>query len=200
MGPEKDVSWHLQELGTLALLCPTHRFPFCTSRPLKADMSRPSLRHAGVHLSLDGGANKNPIQLLLRQAVDERGCIQEDGASWACSHLCPLMSKRLPFPSAPVTSTIWLLVSQASCRPSDLVVQVTHTQFQTPVSHTLLDMLFRVQILISIFSQQLWLLASLNKLLVGTSDISRSFISQGPWPYGAKARGDPCCLPELPSL
>ena len=72
-----------------------------------------------------------------------------------------------------------------------------HPQPETPVSHVLLDTAHfpTSDFHPFIFSQWLWLLASLNKLLGRASDISRSFISRESG-LDATARGNPCCLPK----
>lgn len=98
-----------------------------------------------------------------------------------------------------MTGAIRLHVSPESCQRSLFVVQVTHSQFQTAVSHALLEAAFQSSDFHPfIFSQQLWLLASFNQRLGSTSDIPRSFISRGsglgrPQPEGTH-------VAKLPSL
>lgn len=123
--------------------------------------------------------------------MDERSCFQEDGSTWACLRPCPLTFKWLP--QCPGD---W--DDMASCSPGKLQALYFSGSVYIhliPVSYAFQSSDFHP----SIFSQQLWLLASLNKLLGGLLTF-QGLSFPGGLPLGATARGDRCCLPKWPSL
>ena len=196
LGLWKGSLWQCRNLEVLSFCasgCPSalsRQVPLLYNRAPKAEASRPFPPGTEV----GGGQRRpgrieDPAQLFFRQAVDERGCLQEqDGCAGARLRPCPLLFSWLA--RAPVTGTTWLRVSPESCRCSLFVVQVTRAQFQTAVSHALLDAAFQSSHSHPfIFSQQPWLLASFNQLLGSTSDISRPFISWGSGPGRPQPEG-----------
>lgn len=73
----RDVSWPCGNLEFLPFL---PQVPFCTHRPLKAEVSRPSLGHRGGHLHKVGTQawqDQGPHTAFFRQAVGERAAFRK---------------------------------------------------------------------------------------------------------------------------
>lgn len=123
--------------------------------------------------------------------MDERGCFQEDGSTWACLRPCPLTFRWLPQCPGDWDD----MASYVPGRLQALYFSGSGHIRSIPVSYAFQSSDFHP----SIFSQQLWLLASLNKLLGGLLTF-QGLSFPGGLPLGATARGDRCCLPKWPSL